>query len=260
MLSFLVNLRTRNQVLYFFGWIMIVLFLVSFIGFFVDDTLIKGINAWIKPMKFCLSILIYSWTFGWLLAYAENKSAVKRITWGVVITMTVEIVLIMMQAFRGTTSHFNIYSAFDGMVFSVMGVFIMINTLINAYTLWVFYRYPVTISGTPLLAWRSGLILFFLGGLSGGWMVGIMAHTVGAADGGAGLPFLNWSTVAGDIRAAHFITLHGLQVLPLAAFGASQVLPGSAERVTKIIVAFYFLVCLYLHLIAWMGIPLLSQS
>ncbi|MFO1470170.1 MAG: hypothetical protein U1F27_03900 [Turneriella sp.] len=56
-------------------------------------------------------------------------------------------------------------------------------------------------------------MLFVIGSLVGA-MSGLNRHTIGAADGGSGMPFVNFSTVGGDLRIAHFVGLHALQVLP----------------------------------------------
>lgn len=252
------ELRKRNKALFWFGWTHVGLLLLAFVMYQFDHTVIMGINAWIKPMKFSISIAIYAWTFGWLLYYTTNKQAKTIITIGLIITMLVEVGLIYMQAFRGTTSHYNIYTAFDGIVFAAMGIFIGINSLINFYAIIVFFSKGVTVEGAALWAWRSGLALFFLGGISGGWMVSHMAHTVGAMDGGPGIPFLNWSTLAGDIRAAHFIALHGLQALPFATFLFSKILTKQSTTISYLFIALYTSACIYLHALAFLGLPVFA--
>ncbi len=257
--EFFYELRARNKSLFWFGWLNVITLILAAFMFLIDDTIIMGINAWIKPMKFAISITIYAWTFAWLLRYLPDPKIRNFIARGIIICMTVENGLIYMQAFRGTTSHFNVHTAFDGMVFSTMGIFILINTFIVFYTVILFFSKKIALETTLLWAWRIGLLLFFLGGISGGIMSARLAHSVGTADGGTGLPLLNWSTVAGDIRSAHFIALHGLQIIPLTTLLFLKVSRQNAGTLVTVFTVIYCGVCLWLHWLAFNGLPFISS-
>jgi hypothetical protein len=254
--SFATALAKRNPLLYWFGVAHLVLFILCVLLFFYDDTLITGINAWIKPMKFSLSISIYLFTFAWCLHYLKSDRSKKIISWVVLITMLVEIIVIVYQASQGERSHFNITSAFNGLLFATMGIFIAINTVINLVTLILFLLPNKTIlKGNALLAWQFGLTFFFLGSISGGIMSSQLAHSVGMADGGAGLPFFNWNTLAGDVRVPHFFTLHGLQLIPLVQH---FIIKDKSKSMLFIFFIAYLVFCVYLHQQALAGIPFIK--
>ena len=59
------------------------------------------------------------------------------------------------------------------------------------------------------------------------------AHTVGAPDGGPGLPVTGWSVDHGDLRIAHFLGMHGLQVLPLLAWWIARRRALAGERTQR---------------------------
>ncbi len=249
--DWLAELNRRNALLYFFGWANVALLLIAIVGWTVDDTVVSGINAWIKPMKFAVSVTVYAWTFAWLLFYLPHAKQVKWISILVVVCMTVENTAIFMQAFRGVPSHFNVSTALDGAVFATMGLFILINTVVITWVFILFWLPGVRLSPSMLAAWRCGIFLFLVGGVSGGIMSGHLSHAVGVAEGNAALPFLNWSLRGGDLRIPHFLTLHGLQVM--AFFGVWS----SRRTVSTLPVTLFFVgysvVCIALHVIALEG-------
>lgn len=223
-MNFLHELNLRNPILARFGWLNLALFGILLVLSFIDPRQITGVNAWVKPLKFALSIALFVWTMGWLLAYLPEVRLARALSWGIVICLAVEQVCIVGQAARGVTSHFNVSSTFNAAVFTTMGVFITINTILVAVAAVAFFAKPFP-ALPPAYLWgiRLGLVLFVLFSFEGMHMAGVLQrHTVGAPDGGPGLPFLNWSTRHGDLRVAHFVGLHALQVLPLFGYFVAQ--------------------------------------
>jgi hypothetical protein len=203
----------------------VAILLIVFLPF--ETRQVMGVNLWIKPLKFFLSSIIYLWTLALFVSYLrdERPRAARFVAWSAAITIVIENVCITLQAARGTTSHFNLSSVFDGVVFSMMGNAIAVNTLTMVYLAWLYVRTSPTLPRAYLWGIRLGLWLFLVGSAVGGVMIGLHSHNVGVSMGGKGLPFTNWSTVGGDLRLAHFLGLHALQLIPLAGYLIARAQP-----------------------------------
>lgn len=259
------ELLRRNRLLAIAGGAVMLLFVILLLISVFDATQILGINRWIKPMKFSLSITIYLWTIGWLLSYLETvPNRVRFVTWGIVVTMIVELIAIVGQAARGEMSHFNQRTAFDAAVFGVMGIMILSNTLLLVYTLILFHTTPVSLPAASLWGIRLGLLLFIVFSLEGALMVARLQHGVSVTDGGPGLPFVNWSTRGGDLRVAHFVGLHALQLVPLTGFLLDKLKPRlslvSPLAGTIGFAVIYTVIAVWLFVRAMQGQPLLAAN
>ncbi|HVE83269.1 MAG TPA: hypothetical protein VND93_10500 [Myxococcales bacterium] len=218
----------------------------------VDQRVVNGQLAWVKPMKFAASGAIYTATMAWVLGHVDGRRRAKQVVgWVTGGVLVIEFVLIALQAARGVPSHFNVGTRFDQVVFAIMGSLVGVAWL----TGWVV---PVLLQrqrfADPALgsALRMGVVVSMLGAATGGLMTQptraqvatiqrgerpqrVGAHSVGVPDGGAGLPGVGWSTQGGDLRVAHFAGLHALQLLPLAGLlirrrAARRGLDGMAQR------------------------------
>jgi hypothetical protein len=229
------NIFTAAPGLTILGFVMAADLMLCLAGLAVDPRIITGAPAWLKPAKFALSTLIAAWSFAYCLASVTVWPRMARVVdWVLTVGLAIEIALIDMQAARGTSSHFNFTTEFNGIVFGVMGVSIACIWLAMLLLTIILFRQPF---GGSAWGWslRLGMVLALIGTASGGLMAqpnhmqlaaahatGRLpiagAHTVGAPDGGPGLPVTDWSARHGDLRIAHFIGMHGLQVLPLLAW------------------------------------------
>ncbi|MEC5152644.1 hypothetical protein RCH23_000004 [Cryobacterium sp. CAN_C3] len=206
-----------------------ILTIVCIFGLVVDPRTMTGAPIWAKPLKFSLSIGLYTLTLAWLIGMLQRF---KRMAWwaGTVAAafLWVEIVIIVGAVIAGTTSHFNVSTPFHAALWGVMAVSIMIVWTAALPVMVVLFRTDLG-DATRTVAIRAGFVVALIGMALAFLMTlptpdqtmnyqGIIgAHTVGIPDGEPGLPLLGWSTVAGDLRIPHFVGMHALQVLPLAA-------------------------------------------
>ena len=219
MSNFLSILKSRNAILYYFGWLCIGCTMICAILILITPVHVLGINAFIKPAKFFISISLFSWTMGWYTGLLAQRRAVTIYSWVIVVVMVIEILIITGQASQGKLSHFNVSSAINGLLFSIMGIAITVATLWTAYIGYLFVvRRPAGLSDSYLWSIRLGIFFFVIFAFEGYAMAAQLAHTVGAPDGGPGLPVFNWSTQHGDLRVAHFFGMHALQLIPLFGY------------------------------------------
>lgn len=234
----LTDARRGHPGLFWFSVAMATLVGGLVIASVLDDRTLLGAPLWFKPLKFALSFTLYGAALAWMLAKIDRLGRGARPAgWVIVAASVVEMVIIVGQAARGRRSHFNDDSAFDEMLFTIMGLTIAVLWLATLVIALRFFRRP---GPDPATTWavRLGLLIALAGLGLGFLMVVGNAHTVGAADGGPGLPLVGWSTTGGDLRTGHFIGMHALQILPLlaAALAAITGLDGTT-RLRLILVA-----------------------
>ena len=106
---------------------MLLTLAVALAGIVVDPRVITGAPAWLKPAKFAVSISIYSFTLLWLLTFVRgHPSLVRLVSLATAIGLGVEMVLIAGAALLGTTSHSNVGTLPNGVVWGAMAFFIVL--------------------------------------------------------------------------------------------------------------------------------------
>jgi hypothetical protein len=236
------------------GVFMLVVAGASVVGMLVDPRVITGAPAWLKPFKFAASTAIYSLTLAWIFQWLSDWPRIRRmVSWTTAVVFVLEVAIIDAQAWRGTTSHFNVSTPLDGALFAVMGTAILVQTLVSVGIAAALWRQQFS---DQALGWalRLGMTLTIVGALTGGLMTRPTdaqladaragarmtiagAHTVGGIDGGPGLPLTGWSTEHGDLRLPHFIGLHAIQALALVAVGLRRWRRPEGVRVRALVAA-----------------------
>jgi hypothetical protein len=239
--------RLKNTKSLFWLAVFCVVVAIALIPLWIlDSRQLLGVSVWEKPIKFYISVAIFSFTYSWLSSFlTRGRRWVKLTGFVIAVSLAVEIVIILAMASIGETSHFNVSTPTAITIWSIMATFISIVLFSTIFiSLMILFQKQqefnlklalalgsintaVGMGLAYLMTWPTATQLANYQGIAG-------AHAVGVSDGGPGLPFLGWSTVAGDLRVGHFFGLHSIQVAAIL-LALSLLLP-IAFRIPLIVV------------------------
>ena len=197
---------------------------VAMAGLLLDHRMITGAPAWLKPTKFGIAITAYLVTLRWMLSFVRgHRRLLTLLAWVVSVVFAAETVWIDVQLIRGTTSHFNESTASDAAAYYAAGgaiSLVFLATIVVSVLLWRQRGLDAGIAAG--IRWGVGVCIL---GMAEAISMTVNhsssetgGHTVGAPDGGPGMPLTDWSLLHGDLRVGHFVGLHALQALPILAW------------------------------------------
>lgn len=238
-----------------------ILFAIALLWAQVDPRLIDGSPVWLKPAKFALSFIVHFGTLAVIvgaLSPEQRARPVVTVAGGVMaVSFLGEMAYLFVQAAQAEHSHFNLSTPFHETMYQLMGLGAVLLIAMPVAVAHVARREPAFGPATRAGIWWGALTSFVLTLIVAGYMSSGTGHFVGQpSDPQRVLPFLGWSTEVGDLRPAHFLSLHALQALPLLGLWADRTRRSAALMRPAALI--WTVVTLAVFGQALMGLPLIS--
>ena len=218
----LAELIARNRRLALYGLTLLAIALGTAAMQALDPRVLEsGVNVWVKPTKFLVSVGVFALTAAWFFGYVRpERRETRSMRWtaaALILAGTFELAWIGWQASQGLESHFNHDTPFYDMMYSLMGLFAVVLIGTTLPLAWEIGRRPAPgLRRDFVAAVVIGLLLtVLLGGGLGGYMSAQPGHSVGAT--GGHVPLFGWNRSGGDLRVAHFLGIHAQQAIPILA-------------------------------------------
>ncbi len=229
----------------------------------LDGRTLADEHVWLKPFKFAISFTVLFATLGFV---TKRFSHFWRTNWILVASAVAsaaafafEMAYIAAQAARAEASHFNESTPFHEMMYALMGTgATALMTSIAIVGLAAFADGEARLGPKLRLGIVSGFILTVL---LTTWVAGELAGNGGRYIGiptadGPRIPLVGWSMEVGDLRPAHFLALHAMQVLPATGYLADRFrLPARWVWIASVLYAIFTTM---VFLKALQGAPLIS--
>ena len=259
------EIRARQPALAAGALVMLLGALATLAAMLVDTRTVNGINVWIKPTKFFVSLAVYyttlAWAFGYLPPESQRSRAGRFVIAGPLAAGAYEMAWIVLAAANGVPSHFNEGSLLWLTAYRLGGAgsLVLIGAIL-VQGLMIARQRSVPIAPALRVGLVAGAVIAFGATLiTAGYMSASGGHWVGgiASDAG-GLPILGWSRTGGDLRVAHFFALHAQQALPALGLLAVALGRPDARRAIVIGAAAYVAFVAFTFVQALSGVPFLG--
>jgi hypothetical protein len=259
------ELRARQPQLANAALVSLLAILPCLVAMAIDERTVNGIDVWIKPTKFFASLAVYfatlAWAFGYLPRDAQFSRTGRFVVGGALAAATYEMAWILFAAANGVPSHFNFSSPAWIAAYGLAGAgSVVLIAVILAQGIMIARQRAVPVA--PVLRWAlllGAIVAFTCTLVVAGFLSMHKGHWVGGtASDVAALPILGWSRTGGDLRVAHFWSLHAQQFIPalgwlLAARGRTH-----ATRTVSVFAAAYVALIVFTFVQALRGEPFLA--
>ena len=228
----------------------------------VDSRMLEGVSVWAKPAKFSMSFIVHFATLAIIVAHLSEERR-RRLSvafaGGVMaVAFLAEMAYLFFQAAQAEKSHFNFSTDFHSMMYAAMGVGAVLLILMPVVVAWTARRDPAIGRATRSGIWWGALVSLVLTLIVAGYLSSNGGHFVGVpSDTSRVLPVLGWSMEVGDLRPAHFLSLHALQFLPLIGLWVDRT--GRSIAIVRAVAALYSFLILAVFRQALLGQPLISM-
>ena len=203
-------------------------FIVFIPAWLIDTRMLDSAAVWTKPQKFNISLGLHFLTLAVLLQLVPRAVRTGPVLLGfsylAALALVFEYVWVSLQAGQARRSHFNMETAFEGLMYAMMGLgAFLLMTIALALAVQIWRKGDRTRRGLWLGA-IVGLTAAFFSTLYFGFTMSSTSRYVGSdlTGGGATVPFFGWSREYGDLRPAHFVSLHMMQTVPFAGWLADR--------------------------------------
>ena len=207
---------------------MAALFVTTLPAFFLDARTIDGVNVWLKPLKFNVSLAVHFLTLAILAKQLPRqvRAGPSLSIFAVLATgaLVLEQIYMMIQSARGRRSHFNFETDIESLMYALMGLgALLLVAVAIVLGIQIMRKGDRSMPGLRLGS-ILGLVLGSLVTIGfAGYMSRSGSHWIGVPSAeDISIPFFGWSREVGDLRPAHFVALHMMQTLPLAGYLADK--------------------------------------